>query len=190
MTKLGKIFTTIMMLLSVMFFLAALLANMSYVDYGPILNAPEVGLKAVAQKQQARVTALNDQIQKLKQTIEVELASRSAALAALQMQLDVMDNEVRGLEKTLDTRQGEVLTLAQTEQSTKDDLIAASQENDKTKALLAQTRADRNKVFNDFKNAYAELLKLQGDHRTLQTQYNELNKPASASDASPSDGAR
>ena len=187
MTKLGKIFTTIMMLLSVMFFVAALLANMTYVDYGPILNTPETGLKAVAQKNQARVTALNEQIQKLKQTIEVELASRSAALAALQQQLEQLDFQVRSMEKALDDKQAEVLQLAQTEQSTKDDLIAASQENDKTKTQLAQTRADRDKLFGNFKNSYAELLKLQGDHKTLQTQYNLLNNRPSASDNSPSD---
>ncbi len=125
MTKLGKVFTTIMMLLSVMFFLAALLANMTHVDYGPILNTPETGLKAVAQKKQAEVTALTAQIEKLKQTIETELATRTAALAALHMQLEDLDFQVRGMEKALDVKQAEVLQLAQTEQSTKDDVIAA-----------------------------------------------------------------
>lgn len=188
MTKLGKIFTTMMMLLSVMFFLAALLANMTYVDYVPLLNTPETGLKAVAQKQQAKVTALNDQIQKLKQTIEVELATRTAALGALQIQLEQLDFQVRGMEKALDAKQAEVLQLAQNEQSTKDDLIASSKENDRAKEDLKQMLADRAKAFTNFKNAYAELLKLQGDHKTLQTQYNLLNQTASAtSDNSPSD---
>ncbi len=187
MTKLGKVLTSIMMFLSIMFFLGALLANMTYVDYVPLLNAPEIGLKAVAQKQQARVTALNDQIQQLKKTIEVELASRTAALGALQIQLEQLDFQVRDLEKALDTKQSEVLQLAQAEQSTKDDLIAASKLNDQTKEELKQTLATRAKAFESFKNAYADLLKLQGDHKTLQTQYNLLNKTASASDNSPSD---
>ncbi len=189
MTKLGKIFTTIMMMLSIMFFLAGLLANMTYVDYVPLLNTPETGLKAVAQAQQARVNALNEQIQKLKQSIEVELASRTAALSALQIQLEQLDFEVRDLEKALDTKQTEVLQLAQAEQSTKDDLIAASAENEKSKAELAQYRADRDKLFTSFKSSYAELLKLQGDHRTLQTQYEMLNKPAGSVDNSPSDSS-
>lgn len=184
MTKLGKIFTTIMMLLSVMFFLAALLANMTYVDYVPLLNAPEIGLKAVAQRQQAKVASLNDQIQKLKQTIELELTTRTAALGALQVQLERLDFQVRSMEKALDTKQAEVLQLAQTEQSTKDDLIAASKENERMREEMKQLLADRSKAFANFKNAYAELLKLQGDHKTLQTQYNSLNSTASAS---PSD---
>ena len=188
MTKLGKIFTTIMMLLSVMFFLAALLANMTYVDYAPLLNTPETGLKAVAQKQQARVSALNEQIQKLKQSIDVELASRTAALGALQVQMDQLDFQVREMEKALDAKQAEVLQLAQTEQSTKDDLIAASKENDKAKEELQQTRANRDKLFTNFKSSFAELLKLQGDHKTLEIQYNLLTQPASPSDSySPSD---
>lgn len=187
MTKLGKIFTSIMMLLSIMFFLAGLLANMTYVDYVPLLNTPETGLKAVAQKQQARVAALNDQIQKLKQNIEVELASRTAALSALQIQLEQLDFQVRDMEKALDAKQAEVLQLAQTEQSTKDDLIVASKENDQSKAELAQTRADRDKLFASFKSSYAELLRLQGDHKTLETQFSLLNKPTTAGDVSPSD---
>ncbi len=184
MTKLGKIFTSIMLMLSVLFFVSALLANLTHVDYGPILNTPETGLKAVATKQQARVSALTEQIQKLKQQIEVELASRTAALAALQIQLEQLDFQVRNMEKALDAKQSEVLQLAQAEQSTKDDLIAASQENDKTKADLEQVRADREKLFASYKNGYSELLKMQGDHKTLQTQYNLLKTPA---DSSPSD---
>ncbi len=55
MTRLGKVFTTILMLLSVTFFVIAVLANLTYVNYTPILNNPDTGLKAVAQRLQTRV---------------------------------------------------------------------------------------------------------------------------------------
>ncbi|MCC6507989.1 MAG: hypothetical protein IT423_02705 [Pirellulaceae bacterium] len=186
MTKLGKIFTTIMMLLSVMFFMAAVMVNATHVDYTEALNDPFYGLKAVAQREQAKKQDLTDAIQKLKDEIVLELASRRSALAALQTQFEQLDFDVKEKEKELATKQTELTQLATTDKDTKDELIKLGQANEETKAQLQQARAERDAQFQKVRQAYSELLKLQGEHKTLQTQYNQMN-PSASTELSPSD---
>ncbi len=113
---------------------------------------------------------MNDQIQKQKAAIELEIASRQAALAALQVQFEHLTASVRESEKTLAAKEAEIYALAKTAATSKQDLSAAGEQVKSAREQMDQARAQRDDLFGKYQNAYASFLRLQGEHRTLKAQ--------------------
>jgi hypothetical protein len=175
MTQLGKVFTGILMVLSVIFFLAAVMANATHVDYREALNDPTTGLKAVAAREQAKVAELTTLVEQQKEAVVIELSARRAALTSLQTQLEQINFEVQQKEQDLAARQVELTQLAATEQTTQQEVIERSAENERMLAQLTQARQARDAQFAKLVQAYDQYLRLQGEHKTLQLQVEELN---------------
>lgn len=175
MTQLGKIFTAITMVLSIIFFMVALVANATHVDYSETLNNPSTGLKAVEKREQAKKTELTDLVAKQKEAVVIELAARRAALTSLQIQLEQLNFEVQQKERDLSAKQVELTQLASTEQATQQELVQRSTENSQTMTEMTQAREARDAQFQKLVQAYDQYLRLQGEHKTLQTQVDQLS---------------
>ncbi|HUP81217.1 MAG TPA: hypothetical protein VM260_21885, partial [Pirellula sp.] len=84
MTLLGKIFTLMVLLLSVAFFIVSLLANSSHIDHKKKVS----DFQALAKKLETTVDELKKQNELLKTSLAQEQVSRKSTLATLQTQLE------------------------------------------------------------------------------------------------------
>ncbi len=179
MTKLGKVFTVLVLSMSTLFFVVAIVVNSTHVDYSAALNDPTFGLKAVATREQSRVRELQELVEKQKQAVAVEIAARQSALAALQVQLEQLDFDVQQKQTELAAKQAELTQVAKAEQASQDELVAQSKLNEEARKAMLDAQAQRDASFVKFRDAYGELLKLQGEYKTLQMQVDQMTKSPS-----------
>lgn len=174
MTKLGKIFTAILLGLSVMFFGVAIVVNATHVDYGDTLNDPTLGLKAIAQREQKRVSELTDMVAKQKEEILIETAARRAALASLQVQMEQLQFELTQKENEYAQKRTELTQTVVTEQASQEEQAARAKDVDAARDAMVVAKKNRDDQFQKLRQAYGQFIQLQGDYKTLQMQADQL----------------
>jgi predicted nucleic acid-binding Zn-ribbon protein len=180
MTTLGRVFTFLVLLLSVGFFIISLAVNSTHISHKTRLTS--------LQNQVKQLETTNDELKKfteqLKTSLSQEQGSRQKALAALQIQLDSAKEQLAQTVKELNDKAA-VLT-AQTQQisETMDRQKLLNSQNETLKTELDKLITDRNDqrrkvisltdALNGLKSVEADLLaekaRLQNDATLYQAK--------------------
>ncbi len=147
MTFLGKIFSTILLLLSLAFMLLALVANASHRNWRDAVLDPNNGLKRKVEEGQAVARQLADSRMRTEAALAREQASRRTALAALQTQVDDLKKQLQNREQAVQALQAENNELAQTDKSRAEQLSALTEANKNLETKIVAERADRDQLF-------------------------------------------
>ncbi|MCR9294260.1 MAG: hypothetical protein NXI32_16195 [bacterium] len=163
MTQLGKVFVGLILLLSILFFTFSVGVNASHV------NTRELAAEYEQQAREAEAT--NSQLQTLKDNykteIEIEQASKRAALAALQTQYEAVEARLLQLEIQAGELRKTLTIAAQTNDSTQKDLRDAADQNRQVRARIEQIKQERDKTLKDLIAVSAEIASLQGVFQSL-----------------------
>lgn len=171
MTLLGKIFTGILFVLSVLFFAIAV-----------AVNSTQINQKAEAEKYKTQAESTrrdNEQLQGLLENLKRELAieqmARRSALAALQTQVSSLDQELSAKERELRDLQTAHTTLTSAEKTTTEQLSSRTAENDQLRQQVTNAREDRNKLTARLVAAKDEINRLQGLKQSLEERAAQLH---------------
>ncbi|MFK7735894.1 MAG: hypothetical protein AB8B50_07705 [Pirellulaceae bacterium] len=170
MTLLGKVFTGLIFCLSLFFFAVALIANATHIDNKQLA----ADLEAKVREASTRNQELEELATTYKTEVQNEKASRSAALAALQRQLELANyNFLQQEVKARDLRV-ELTRIAQTNRDTQGELSDKSNENRALRVKLAESVANRDKLFQEMLSINDQLNQLQGVSQTLRDRAESL----------------
>lgn len=174
MTLLGKVFTGMVFVLSVIFFTLAIAVNASHINYRDMVEDKNTGLKVQLAREQAKSRELLELVDKQKDAMATEQLARRAALSSLQTQLETLTNELAEKQQQITEQQSQLTTLISTEQLTQQDLAARTKENDQLRQSLVQAREDRNAQYQKFVQTFDQYMRLQGEKKTLEDINHEL----------------
>lgn len=170
MTLLGRIFTGLVFLLSVVFFTLAVAVNASHINQK---ERADTLAKQAADAQQKN-TQLTTALEEMKTELAIEQHARTSALASLQTQLAQTQSELQMQEATLADLQSAHTSLVQTEQATQLELKARTEDNELLRQQFRDAKEDRNQIFQRLVAAKDEYNRLQGDLKTLTERERQL----------------
>lgn len=169
MTLLGKVFTGLIFFMSLMFFTFAIGVNASHVDTKQLAADYEAEARAS--------TARNGQLEELRDTykaeVQIERDSRSAALAALQRQLELANFNFLQQEGKASALRKQLTETAQANEQTQAELKSAATSNRELRVQLEAAIAKRDQLF-------AELISVRDEFNQLQGVYQALSDRADA----------
>ncbi|MCY3010315.1 MAG: hypothetical protein NTY42_10780 [Planctomycetota bacterium] len=142
MTFLGRVFTIVILVCSVAFFVAALLANASHMNYKEKL----VLLRSQVDSLNKTIQATKTANEKLQTSLSQEQIARRAALAALQTQLDLSSSQLAEANKKLSDLNSVNTMQNQNLSQTIDRLKATQSQNEAYKMEIDKVITDRNSV--------------------------------------------
>jgi hypothetical protein len=142
MTFLGRVFTIVILVCSVAFFVAALLANASHMNYKEKL----VLLRSQVEQLNTTIKATKTANEKLQTSLSQEQIARRAALAALQTQLDLSSSQLAEANKKLGDLNSVNTMQNQNLSQTIDRLKATQSQNEAYKMEIDKVITDRNSV--------------------------------------------
>jgi len=140
MTLLGKIFTLLVLLLSVAFFLVSLIANSSHIDH----KKKVATYQTQAKKLETTVDELKKLVEQLKTSLAQEQLSRKTALAALQTQLEAARDQLAQANTELNGKAATLTIQTQKLSETIDRVAALNKQNDTLKTEIDKIITDRN----------------------------------------------
>lgn len=174
MTLLGKVFTGLLFLLSVIFFTLAVAVNASHVDYRKLVKDPANGLEARLKKAELKSQQLTTTLEETKSELSIEQAARRSALGALQTQKEQRDTELAAQEAELTKLLAAHTALVATEQQTQQDLNARTKDNELLRKQIVEAREDRDQTFGRLTKAIDEQTRLQGMYQSLNERLQQL----------------
>lgn len=180
MTLIGRIFTYILFVLAVVFFLSAAFVNAKHISYRNLVEDKSTGYKVQLAREQAKSKELTGLVEKLRDEKAIEQLGRRAALSALQTQMERLNSELQEKEKELAAKQSQVTLLTATEDLTQKELTARTKENEELRQQLVSAREDRDMQYQKFVQTYDEFVRLQGTRDTLDRQSKELARSLTA----------
>jgi hypothetical protein len=140
MTLLGRIFTLLVLLLSVAFFIISLLANSTHIDHKKKI--------ATFQTQAKQLETTVDELKKLVEQLQTaraqEQAGRRSALAALQTQLENAKEQLAQATTELNDKAAALTQQTQSLSATVDRVKQITTQNDTLKAEIDKIITDRN----------------------------------------------
>jgi predicted nucleic acid-binding Zn-ribbon protein len=142
MTFLGRVFTIVILVCSVAFFVAALLANASHMNYKEKL----VSLRSQVDQLNTTIKATKTANEKLQTSLSQEQIARRAALAALQTQLDLSSSQLAEANKKLSDLNSVNTMQNQNLSQTIDRLKSTQSQNEAYKMEIDKVITDRNSV--------------------------------------------
>lgn len=142
MTFLGRVFTIVILVCSVAFFVAALLANASHMNYKEKL----VSLRSQVDQLNTTIKATKTANEKLQTSLSQEQIARRAALAALQTQLDNAASQLAVANKNLSDLNSVNTMQNQNLSQTIDRLKSTQSQNEAYKIEIDKVITDRNSV--------------------------------------------
>ncbi|EMI52233.1 MULTISPECIES: hypothetical protein [Rhodopirellula] len=198
MNLLGKSFSVLILLLSVVFMVLALAVNASHRNWRDMVLADD-GLKAQIESYERT----NDQLREARARTQAELdrekAARRTALAALQTQLDQLESQLRESESTVQQLQAKNTELAQLDRSRAEELEKLTAETTMLRSQIRKEQQDRDTLFaetlklTDDMNALRGIVQLQEDRNNQLlaqvTRYKEVVDAAGLNINDPLDGA-
>ena len=170
MTLLGKVFTGLIFLMSIVFF-----------TFSVAVNASHVNTKVLAQQYQAEARATqerNRQLETLKTNykteLEIEQLSRRSALAALQTQFEATNYNLLQLEIEAGELRKAMTIAAQTNDSTQKDFRDAAAQNRRLREEIEGVRQQRDQLFQTLVDAKDEFNQMQGVYQSLSDRADML----------------
>lgn len=147
MTFLGKILTTIILLLSVFFMALALAANASHRNWRDVVLDPQNGLKKQVDDLEQTNRELADSRARTEAALAREQAARRTALAALQTQVSDLQAQLQQAAADVQALQAQNSELAQTDKSRAEQLARLMEANKVLEDKIISERADRDQLF-------------------------------------------
>lgn len=163
MTHLGRIFTLIVLLLSVAFFIASLAVNAAHIDNKKKVAQYQTDVKNLERS----VDELKKVIEQSKTSLIQEQVSRKLALAALQTQLDV--NKTQLSQATTDLNQKNATLTEQTQQLTE----KSTRVTDLT-SLNETLKTEIDKIITDRNGQRKQVIKLTDEKNVLLSMETDL----------------
>jgi uncharacterized phage infection (PIP) family protein YhgE len=161
MTLLGKFLSTFIFILSVAFMVLSLAVNASHRNWRDAVLDPSTGLKKQIEVISRTNQQLTDDRQRTQSALDREQAARRTALAALQTQLDQMEQVLRTSEATVQQLEAKSTELAQTDRSRAEELQRLTEETRKLRDQIRTEQEDRDSLF-------AETLKMTDQMNLLR----------------------
>lgn len=181
MTLIGKVFTFIVLILSVVFFIVAGFINAKHINYRDLVENKSTGFRVQLQKEQAKSNQLNELVERLRNDLATEQGGRRMHVSTLETLLTQKNQELVNKEQQLADEQAKT-TLFETKILASDqELQSRSTENADLRQLLVKTTQDRNNQYQMFVQTYDQFARLQGEKQTLDKQSKELARDFSAS---------
>lgn len=198
MNLLGKSFSVLILLLSVVFMVLALAVNASHRNWRDMVVA-EDGLTAQIETYERTNAQLREARARTQAELDREKAARRTALAALQTQLTQLEDQLQKSEARVQSLQGENTQLAQASASYSRELEKLTAETTVLRSQIRTEQQDRDKLFaetlklTDDMNALRGIVQLQQDRNdqllTQVTRYKEVVDAAGLDINDPLDGA-
>lgn len=170
MTLLGKVFTGLIFLLSVVFFALSI-----------AVNATHTNQKLAAEAAKKRADASDEEVRQVKTLLEntktdlaIEQAARQTALEALQGQLGAATEDRESAERALRDLQASLTAAIQTNRANADELDATRKENAALRQDIVSARLDRDQLFQRLVSATDTTNRLYGDLQSLALREKEL----------------
>jgi DNA repair ATPase RecN len=140
MTLLGRIFTLLVLLLSVAFFIISLLANSTHIDH----KKKVATFQTQAKQLETTVDELKKLVEQLQTARAQEQGSRRAALAALQTQLESAKEQLAQATTELNDKAAALTLQTQQLSATLDRVKQITTQNDTLKIEIDKIITDRN----------------------------------------------
>jgi hypothetical protein len=170
MNLLGKVFTGLIFLLSVIFFSLAIAVNASHINQKELAEK----FQKEASDSQLKNTELTSLLEVAKDELSLEQAARRSALAALQTQLEQKKDELQKKEIELESVQSAHTTLVGTEKDTQQLLKARTDDNELLRKQMVDAREDRNQLFQRLIASKDQLNRLQGIYQAERERERQL----------------
>jgi hypothetical protein len=143
MTFLGKLFTGLILLLSLAFFVIALVVNASHRNWKDAVMDPKTGYREQKRVLQLNLTELQKTLEDARRDLAQEQASRRVTLSMLQTQLEQESLKLAQLTAELQKMQAANTLQTQTLAATQDELARVTKENADIKTQIVQVVQER-----------------------------------------------
>ena len=170
MTLLGKVFTGLVFLLSVIFFALSIAVNATHINQRTQAEANQK-LADAAQRERDQIRT---QYESTKSELAIEQAARRATIASLQDQLTTATSERESAERDLRDLQSALTAANQTNAESANALEAKTKENELLRQKLVDARQDRDQMFQRLVTATDQTNRLQSDLQSLAMRERDL----------------
>jgi len=167
MTLLGKFLSVFIFIMSVAFMVLSLAVNASHRNWRTEVMDPNTGLKKRVEDITRTNRQLTDDRQRTQSALDREQAARRTALAALQTQLDQMEQVLRARESEVQQLEARSTELSQLDRSRAEELQRLTEEARKLRDQIRTEQEDRDSLFAETLKMTDEMNQLRG---TLQGQ--------------------
>ncbi|MCA9176500.1 MAG: hypothetical protein KDB14_18560 [Planctomycetales bacterium] len=174
MTLLGKIFTGLILVMSVMFMSFAIVVYATHVNWKERVKDPTNGLEVTLRNVQDKVAQLQLEIEQSKNTLAAEQAARRAVLASLRTKLDEINKELVDKVREYDTLLATKANLSQTLETNSQTLLALQGEVATIRKSIIDTIDSRNTVFEEFVALTDTKNRLEGARDILSERHDAL----------------
>jgi len=199
MTLLGKFLAMLIFILSAAFMVLALAVNASHRNWRDVVLAPSTGLKARVEVASRTNEQLRADAQRTRAALDREQAARRTALAALQTQLDQIDQVLRASEASVQQLEAKNTELSQLDRSRAEELQRLTEETRKLRDQIRSEQEDRDTLFaetlqmTDQMNRLRGIVQQQGERNqqllAQVTRYREVVEMKGIDINEPLDGA-
>lgn len=198
MTFLGKCFTFMIFILSIIFMVLSLAANASHRNWREEI-VKQGGLKEQVEDYARKNRELRDARARVERALASEQMARRTALAALQTELDQKIDLLQKAEKDKNELLAQLTSMTLKDKQVTDELTRLTADNEKLRQQIRDEQEDRDKLFartlelTDNLNALAGLLQTQKErNETLVaqvTRYTEVIQAKGINVNDPLDGS-
>ncbi len=198
MTFLGKCFTFMIFILSIIFMVLSLAANASHRNWREEI-VKQGGLKEQVEDYARKNRELRDARARVERALASEQMARRTALAALQTELDQKIDLLQKAEKDKNELLAQLTSMTLKDKQVTDELTRLTADNEKLRQQIRDEQEDRDKLFartlelTDNLNALAGLLQTQKErNETLVaqvTRYTEVIQAKGINVNDPIDGS-
>ncbi|MEM6471803.1 MAG: hypothetical protein AAF802_19745, partial [Planctomycetota bacterium] len=184
MTLLGKSFTVVIFLLSLAFMVLALAVNASHRNWRDLVLGPG-GYSARIEAIVAENEQLEDAQTRARASLSREQVARRTALAALQTQLDQLQNDIQQRIASAQKLEAELSNLAQLDRIRAEELQALTDANTKLREQVRTEQENRDSLFaetlvlqDSLNEALGVRLELETRNQNLQSELTRFREVA------------
>ncbi len=198
MNLLGKSFSVLILLLSLVFMVLALAVNASHRNWRDVVMSDN-GLKAQIETYERTNSQLREARARTQSDLDRERVARRTALAALQTQKDALSTQLSSSESSLQQEQAKNTELSQLDRSRAEELEKLTAETTTLRAQIRKEQQDRDNLFaetlklTDEMNSLRGIVQLQQDRNdqllAQVTRYKEVVDAAGLNMNDPLDGS-
>jgi len=174
MTLLGKIFTVMIFIMSVLFMAFSVMVYATHKNWRDLVIEPDTGLKALNEKQDNVITALRADLDAGKLQLARERAARRAALAVLETKASQQAQLLTQKQAELDAITIENGLALQQLKAAQDQLAAITTDIVSLRLELIDVKTKRDGEFAKVSVLTDQIHDLQGDKRNLEERRDQL----------------
>ncbi|MGB7347860.1 MAG: hypothetical protein WBD20_26785 [Pirellulaceae bacterium] len=175
MTLLGKAFSVIIMLLSLVFMVLALAVNASHRNWRDVVLGPS-GLKAQVETSTRENEQMADAKARVQASLDREQAARRTALSAMQTQQDQLEGELETALNTNQQLEAKNTELSQLDRARAEELQKLTAETKRLRDQIREEQAKRDQLFTETLVLTNNMNELRGIRQALEIRNEALSK--------------